>query len=66
VLSLETGHERDYSEGAAYRDYFSNDTLYFQVPHDDQRLRNKAARVSAQRAFWFGWRAQVPDTPLLK
>lgn len=42
VLSLGTGHQRDYSEGAAYRDYFSHDNLYFQVPHDDRRLKNKA------------------------
>jgi hypothetical protein len=42
VLSLDTGHQRDYSEGAAYRDYFSHDALYFQVPGDDRRLKNKA------------------------
>ena len=42
VLSLDTGHTRDYSEGAAYRDYFSHDNLYFQVPGDDRRLKNKA------------------------
>jgi hypothetical protein len=42
VLSLETGHRRDYSEGAAYRDYFSSDRLMFPVPFDDQRLKNKA------------------------
>lgn len=42
VLSLDTGHERDYTEGAAYRDYFADDTLYFQVPGDDKRLKNKA------------------------
>ena len=42
VLSLDTGHQRDYSEGAAYRDYFSHDNLYFQVPGDDRRLKNKA------------------------
>ena len=41
VLSLETGHTRDYSEGAAYRDYFSNDRLMFQVPGEDDRLSNK-------------------------
>jgi hypothetical protein len=41
VLSLETGHGRDYSEGAAYRDYFSTDRLMFQVPQVDRRLRNK-------------------------
>lgn len=42
VLSLDTGHERDYAEGAAYRDYFSHDDLYFQVPGEDRRLKNKA------------------------
>ena len=41
VLSLETGHERDYSEGAAYRDYFSTDRLMFEVSHRDERLDNK-------------------------
>lgn len=160
VLSLETGHDRDYTEGAAYRDYFSNDRLMFQVPDEDDRLSNKdevlvmrlsdpatgasqpvaiaerflrrnrvyhtevaghrlvvvtsreganrvfdsvdvdftqvddpdvvvdaqgrtwrvtedalvltedpsvtRSRVPAQRAFWFGWRAQFPDTVLIK
>ena len=42
VLSLDTGHERDYREGRAYRDYFSNDELMFQVPKSDKRLKNKA------------------------
>ncbi|MGD9905404.1 MAG: DUF3179 domain-containing protein [Dehalococcoidia bacterium] len=42
VLSLDTGHQRDYSEGAAYRDYFSHDDLYFQVPGEDRRLKHKA------------------------
>ena len=42
VLSLETGYERDYSEGAAYRDYFSTDRLMFEVPGADTRLKNKA------------------------
>jgi len=41
VLSLETGHVRDYSEGAAYRDYFSTDRLMFQVQAKDDRLDNK-------------------------
>ncbi|HYE86455.1 MAG TPA: DUF3179 domain-containing protein, partial [Vicinamibacterales bacterium] len=45
VLSLETGHKRDYSEGAAYRDYFSHDRLYFQVSQADRRLKNKAEVV---------------------
>ena len=41
VLSLETGQQRDYSEGAAYRDYFSTDQLMFQVQARDDRLDNK-------------------------
>jgi hypothetical protein len=42
VLSLDTGFERDYSEGAAYRDYFSTDRLMFRVSRTDARLKNKA------------------------
>jgi hypothetical protein len=41
VLSIETGFERDYSEGAAYRDYFRTDRLMFGVPEIDKRLKNK-------------------------
>ena len=41
VLSLETGHERNYAEGAAYREYFATDELMFQVPTLDTRLKNK-------------------------
>ena len=41
VLSLDTGHERDYSEGAAYRAYFATDELMFNVPKLDRRLKNK-------------------------
>ncbi len=42
VLSLDTGHQRDYREGAAYRDYFATDDLMFTVPAHDRRLPNKA------------------------
>jgi len=41
ALSLETGHKRDYSEGAAYRDYFATDELMFPVSDTDDRLKNK-------------------------
>ena len=41
VLSLETGHRRNYAEGAAYRAYFSTDALMFQVSRTDPRLNNK-------------------------
>lgn len=50
VLSLETGHTRDYREGAAYRDYFSHDDLYFAVSHVDRRLKNKAEVVTLRVA----------------
>ena len=41
VLSPDTGHSRDYSEGAAYREYFATDELMFPVPRLDSRLANK-------------------------
>ena len=41
VLSLDTGHQRDYAEGAAYRDYFATDEVMFAVPTLDSRLKNK-------------------------
>lgn len=42
VLSLDTGFQRDYSEGAAYRAYFATDELMFGVSLRDGRLPNKA------------------------
>ena len=42
ACSLDTGRERDYSEGAAYREYFATDRLMFAVPELDRRLPNKA------------------------
>lgn len=41
VLSLNTGHSRDYGEGVAYNDYFSTDRLMFNTPFNDDRLDNK-------------------------
>lgn len=41
VLSLQTGHRRDYGEGVAYREYFATDELMFTVPQIDKRLLNK-------------------------
>jgi len=41
VLSLDTGHQRDYGEGVAYREYFAHDRLMFPVSVRDQRLANK-------------------------
>lgn len=41
VLSLDTGYERNYDEGVAYRDYFATHQLMFAVPETDGRLQNK-------------------------
>ncbi|WP_299440666.1 DUF3179 domain-containing protein [uncultured Aquimarina sp.] len=41
VLSLQTGHDRDYGEGIAYQDYFATDKLMFSIPKKDKRLKNK-------------------------
>lgn len=46
VVSLETGHARDYDEGVAYRGYFSHDDLMFEVPSEDKRLKRKAEVVT--------------------
>ena len=46
VLSLDTGHDRDYGEGVAYRDYFRSHDLMFPVPHRDNRLKNKQEVVA--------------------
>lgn len=42
VLSLNTGHQRNYGEGVAYERYFASDELMFTVPETDERLANKA------------------------
>jgi hypothetical protein len=41
VLSLNTGHKRDYGEGVAYKDYFATDKLMFSIPKKDRQLKNK-------------------------
>jgi len=41
VLSLDTGYRRDYGEGVAYKDYFATDNVMFNVPKQDNRLKNK-------------------------
>lgn len=50
VLSLETGYSRDYGEGVAYREYFENDELMFDVPERDDRLPLKAEIVGVLSA----------------
>ena len=46
VLSLQTGHRRDYGEGVAYHDYFATDKLMFTVPEIDKRLLNKDSVIA--------------------
>ena len=41
VLSLDTGHQRDYGEGVAYNAYFATDELMFSISTSDDRLNNK-------------------------
>lgn len=50
VLSLDTGHQRNYGEGVAYNDYFSTDRLMFGVPRLDNRLANKAEVLALREA----------------
>ena len=46
VLSLKTGHKRDYGESVAYHDYFATDKVMFSVPKLDKRLPNKREVVA--------------------
>ncbi len=41
ALSLDTGFNRDYREGAVYAEYFNSDNLWFPVPRLDKRLKPK-------------------------
>src|SRR5262249_15504687 len=69
VLSLETGHKRDYSEGAAYRQYFATDRLMFEVSKADKRLRNKAEVLVMNLETAAGSATRVPiaiDAEFLK
>lgn len=50
VLSLNTGHRRDYGEGVAYNSYFSNDALMFNVQRTDRRLKNKQSILAIKLA----------------
>ena len=60
VLSLDTGHERNYAEGAAYRDYFGSDALMFQVARRDNRLPNKAEVLVLRSDNSFQGEAEQP------
>jgi len=50
VLSLNTGHKRDYGEGVAYQSYFATDEVMFSVPKLDKRLPNKREIVALRNS----------------
>jgi hypothetical protein len=56
VLSLETGHVRDYSPGAPYGSYFASPDLMFPAAVDESRLKAKdlvfALRGSGHEKAW--------------
>lgn len=62
VLSLNTGHRRDYGEGVAYQQYFSTDELMFSTPFKDRRLKNKQEVL----ALRFGEEQLAISTKFLK
>lgn len=41
VLDINTGHNRNYDKGQAYKEYFSTDELMFPVPDLNDELNNK-------------------------
>ena len=54
VLTLATGHRRDYGEGVAYHSYFATDRLMFQVPPDRSTTGQQGG--GSGPAFWGRWR----------
>ena len=65
VLSLDTGHRRDYAEGVAYHDYFADDDLMFNTPFVDSRLANKQ-EVLALRFKGQSGKSLAIDTDFLR
>ena len=65
VLSLNTGHRRDYGEGVAYNDYFATDRLMFNTPFNDTRLKNKQEVLALRFAGAPGQQLAI-DTDFLR
>ncbi|WP_459213023.1 DUF3179 domain-containing protein [Aquimarina rhabdastrellae] len=57
VLSLDTGHQRDYNEGVAYQDYFATHQLMFNTPIKNTELKNKQSILAIKLE-------QYPNQPL--
>ncbi len=51
VLSLDTGHRRDYGSGVVYKDYFASPDLMFPVAVGDESRIKRKGRVFAMRDF---------------
>ncbi len=49
VLTTRTGHRRNYGEGVAYKSYFDNDNLMFNVPKIDKRIEKNKEPILALR-----------------
>lgn len=64
VLSLNTGHSRNYGEGVAYHEYFDTDKLMFTVPGSDKRLPNKREVLALRTKD--GTHSTAIDTKFLK
>lgn len=68
VLSLDTGFTRDYSEGAAYRQYFATDALMFRGRDRIDSAEPKAATVSSTVRAVYGLRmrtsSETRSTPI--
>ena len=64
VLDIDTGYKRNYGEGEAYNDYFSNDNLMFPVKDLDSSLKNKDEVLVIR--FSDGESTQVPIKDLKK
>ncbi len=65
VLSLNTGHNRNYDEGVAYHDYFATDDLMFNTPFQDSRLDNKSEVLALRFKGQLGKTVAI-DTDYLK
>lgn len=77
VITLDTGHSRDYGSGVVYRDYFASPDLMFPTNTDESRLRQKdyvfgirtfgASKAWSLRSFEGGKvvNDQIAETPLV-
>ncbi|MBM3488992.1 MAG: DUF3179 domain-containing protein [Alphaproteobacteria bacterium] len=64
VLSLDTGHRRDYGSGVVYRDYFASPGLMFPAAVDETRLKPKdQVFVMSEPGAWRAWPLSAFNDP---